>query len=72
LEIVRCCRKNKIAIPTHKRPDFVYRTSDYQHANLIYAIFWNARITNPALTRINKISLLWDLESPPSGSLRLE
>jgi len=28
LEIVRYCRKNKIAIPTHKRPDLVYPTSD--------------------------------------------
>jgi len=72
LEIVRYCRKNKIAIPTRKRPDFVYPTSDYWRTNLTYAIFRNARITNPALNRINKISLLWDSESPPSGFERLE
>jgi len=72
LEIVKYCRKNKNDIPICKRPDFVYPTSDYWRANLTYAMFWSARITNPALNRINKISLLWDLESPPSGFERLK
>jgi len=72
LEIVKYCRKNKIAIPTRKQPDLVCPTSDYWCANLTYAIFWNARITNPALNRVNKISLLWDLETPPSGFERFE
>jgi len=72
LEIVKYCRKNNIGIPTRKKPAFVYPTSDYWRANSTYTIFWNARITNPALNRISKISLLWDLESPPSGFERLE
>jgi len=72
LEIAKYCRKNQIEIPTCKRPDFVYPTSDYWRATLTCAIFWNARTRKSSINRINKISLLWDLESPPSGFERLK